>query len=798
MDTEQKLKKIEALLKGAKKPSQGSSTEGEKASAQTADTVVNRTAATNPASPEPVAIIGLSAKFPGCQSVEDFWAALQNNTSLIEQLPKERIDFDSLPEVFTQGLDMEQLRWGGIVPDAMGFDAAFFDIPEGDAQLMDPRQRILMMSIYNTLEDAGYAPSSFRQSATALFLGVEDSEYAQTLHEMRVDPGLFNSPNMIANSIAYLFDFRGPSEFINTMCSSAAIALHRAVMCLRNGEAQQAIVGAANLMLRPEPFLGLARMGQLSDSNNVASFGDAASGYLRADGVASVLLKPLSKAEADGDAIYATIKNSAVNFNGQGGMSFATPNIPSHMAVIEKCYSEAAVDIRDISYIEAQGMATPVSDMVEWNAFNRALSALAEKQGVGLTAGKCAVSTVKPQMGHMHAASAFGALFKVIGSLKNDALYPILNFADISADLDTENQPCRLLSEVQSWTGSASNSATGKRLAGIHSYGIGGNNAHLLIEEYQASDVAVSGKVLTEESPQIIPLTATSPEQCKVIAGNLLALLKQTPTAPLASVAKTLQQGRDELPVKLAIVANDLASLMEILTSFVDRAASDESAIDSLYISGTSATASEGSTDSSALSWVNGEQIQWPDWRKQTAVKTLHLPVYPFELQTFTVEGPAIYEGGFDLATDSDGADTSSAVRFDTFKDDQTLNDAEKITSFITSFLASEVRMSADAIDAEQPMQHFGVDSIVTAKLVQSIKVELGVKLTGRDLLHCSTVASLTTLVAERRGDADESSTEAEQQKQLELEQEKLRNIELLNQFKSGEIDLEAVKNLVK
>ncbi|MCG7550623.1 polyketide synthase, partial [Pseudoalteromonas sp. Of7M-16] len=284
---------------------------------------------------EPIAIVGLEGYLPGCQSVAEFWQHLDKDESLIEEIPQSRFDWRLYADEAQDGevqSDKMRCRWGGFIPDIQSFDPHFFKLLPDDAERMDPQQRLLLMSVYNTLENAGYCPQALKGSNTGVFVGFERNEYLLNLIESGYDTGesLHQSDSMIANNISYYFDFSGPSEVVNTMCSGAAVAIHRAVVALRAGEIEQAIVGAANLLLRPDTFVKLSQSQQMSPTPTVKSFGEDADGYLRAEGVASILLKPYSRARKDGDAIYAVIKNSAVNYNGNRSASIAAPNTNAH------------------------------------------------------------------------------------------------------------------------------------------------------------------------------------------------------------------------------------------------------------------------------------------------------------------------------------------------------------------------------------------------------------------------------------------------------------------------------------
>ncbi len=290
--------------------------------------------------------------------------------------------------------------------------------------------------------------------------------------------GFGQANSMVANRISYHFDFAGPSEMVDATCAGFAVALHRAVVALRAGLIDRAIVGAANLILLPDPFVFLAGAGQLSARNTVKSFGRDGDGFVRAEGVGTILIEWRGDAASAGRRAYADIWHTTVNFNGRGGVSMASPNTEAHAELIKACYREAAIDPRDLSYIEAQGMGSPVADIAEWTAINRALTELCEEKGLQAAPGFCRVSTLKPMLGHMHSASSLGALLKVIRSFQTGRIHKLLDYSEPNEYCDMSDTPCRIAKETEAWeTGGR------PRLAAVHAYGSGGNNAHVLLEE---------------------------------------------------------------------------------------------------------------------------------------------------------------------------------------------------------------------------------------------------------------------------------------------------------------------------
>ena len=431
---------------------------------------------------EPIAITGLSGFFPHCMNVQSFWDHVDQDELLITEIPQDRFDWKDYYDPTGDEKGSMRAKWGGFIPDIASFDPGLFNISPVLADEMDPAQRLLLLSTWRTLEDAGIEPQSLKKSNTGVFIGCESNDYAELL--IRCKGLLFPNQmdSMLANRISYHFDLSGPSEFVNTMCSSFASALNRAVVALRAGSIDRAIVGAANVILLPEPLISLSQAGQLSSGKIVKSFGQGGDGFLRSEGVGTVLLERMTNVKDCHRFMYATIKHSAVNYNGQGGMSIASPNTEALTKLIKTCYQEAGIDPRQVAYIEAQGMGLPVTDIAEWTAMNRALTELCEERRCEFVPGYCRVSTLKPMMGHMQAASSLGALLRILRSFQTKKIHKVLGYTKPNEFCDMENTPCRIVTDTESWQ-----DAGYPRLAAFHSFGAGGNNAHVLLEEIDST-----------------------------------------------------------------------------------------------------------------------------------------------------------------------------------------------------------------------------------------------------------------------------------------------------------------------
>ncbi|HEX7312485.1 MAG TPA: SDR family NAD(P)-dependent oxidoreductase, partial [Pyrinomonadaceae bacterium] len=705
------------------------------------------------AAPEPIAVVGLSGYFPSCMSHQEFWRAIDEDRSLIEELPAGRFVLGQSAGPSDEGSTQQPSRWGGFIPDIESFDPEFFRMLPGEAELTDPQLRLLLMSVYHTLEDAGYAPQSLGKSRTGVFVGYEWNEYLQRLKAQGLTaPGFLGADSIIANQISYYLDLRGPSEVVNTMCSGAAVATHRAIRALRAGEIRQAVVGAVNLILNPDTHLSLSQMGQLSLEPTVRSFGKDAAGYLRGEAVASVLLKPLALAREDGDSVYALIVGSAVNFNGRGGTSISSPDIESHASLIKECYREAGIDVRHVTYVEAQGMGSQLTDIAEWEACNRALKSLAREQGVMLPAGGCRVSTLKPMTGHMHAASAFGALFKIIRSLQTDKVHKILGLTEINPHLDLEEQPCRLAAETVAWP-----ETDHPRLAGLHSYGASGNNAHLLIQEYRREPLPPE----REKGVHVVPFSARKPAQLRQLVSAVVAELAEHPAPSLAAVALTMQAGRDEMNHRAAFVADSTASLIEAAGLWL----AQDGPAGVFYGAGAGPSTDAGGESAGAIAarWVAGESIVWPRPDNHRTLPRLHLPGYPFETVRCWYEAPPLGAQSSEPTADttpadaparaSDAAPRTTAERqahAEPRRDDQPrFAHAESI---VRHLLSDFLKLGPQSLDLDRQFSELGFSSLLVIHLSAQLLQQHGVNLLPAKVFAQTSPRGLIRLVAETLG----------------------------------------------
>ena len=382
---------------------------------------------------------------------------------------------------------------------------------------MDPQQRLLLEVTWEALEDAGQVPERLAGTQTGVFIGIATNDYGRLqwndLERIDAYAGTGNALSIAANRISYLFDFRGPSIAIDTACSSSLVAVHLACRSLRNGESTLALAGGVNLILSPAIAINFTKAGAMAPDGRCKAFDARANGYVRSEGAGVVVLKPLSKALADGDPIYAVIRGSAVNQDGRSNGLMA-PNPLAQEAVLREAYRQAAVSPGDVQYVEAHGTGTLLGDPIEAKALGTVL-------GVDRPPGRpCALGSVKTNIGHLEAAAGIAGLIKVALALRHREIPPSLHFQKPNPHIPFDELPLRVQTALGPWP-----TESGPALAGVSSFGFGGTNAHVVLEE--APDSAIRSAECGAENPirnpqyqvaYLLPLSARSPEALQSLA----------------------------------------------------------------------------------------------------------------------------------------------------------------------------------------------------------------------------------------------------------------------------------------
>jgi myxalamid-type polyketide synthase MxaE and MxaD len=513
---------------------------------------------------EPIAIIGIGCRFPGAHGPEAFWQLLREGVDAITEVPAERFNLHAFydPDPATPG--KMNTRWGGFLDQVDQFDPHFFGISPREALRMDPQQRLLLEVTWEALEDAGQAPERLTGTHTGVFIGISTNDYSRIqfsdLSCIDAYAGTGNAMSIAANRISYLFDFRGPSIAIDTACSSSLVAVHLACCSLWNGESTLALAGGVNLILSPAITINFTKAGAMAPDGRCKAFDARANGYVRSEGAGLVVLKPLSRALADGDPIYAVIRGSAVNQDGRSNGLMA-PNPLAQEAVLREAYRRAGVSPGHVQYVEAHGTGTFLGDPIEAKALG---TVLATDRPPGRP---CALGSVKTNLGHLEAAAGVAGLIKVALALKHLEIPPSLHFQEPNPHIPFDEIPLRVQTSLGPWP-----AKSGPALAGVSSFGFGGTNAHVVLEEAPQSDLGMQNaewKISNPESAHLLPLSARSPEALHSLARayqNSLAASEST--VSLHDICYSASVRRSHHDYRLALTGHSLEQLSEVLEAF--------------------------------------------------------------------------------------------------------------------------------------------------------------------------------------------------------------------------------------
>ncbi|WP_079029833.1 phthiocerol type I polyketide synthase PpsB [Mycobacterium tuberculosis] len=497
---------------------------------------------------EPVAVVGIGCRFPGdVDGPESFWDFLVAGRNAISTVPADRWDAEAFyhPDPLTPG--RMTTKWGGFVPDVAGFDAEFFGITPREAAAMDPQQRMLLEVAWEALEHAGIPPDSLGGTRTAVMMGVYFNEYQSMLaaSPQNVDAysGTGNAHSITVGRISYLLGLRGPAVAVDTACSSSLVAVHLACQSLRLRETDLALAGGVSITLRPETQIAISAWGLLSPQGRCAAFDAAADGFVRGEGAGVVVLKRLTDAVRDGDQVLAVVRGSAVNQDGRSN-GVTAPNTAAQCDVIADALRSGDVAPDSVNYVEAHGTGTVLGDPIEFEA-------LAATYGHGGDA--CALGAVKTNIGHLEAAAGIAGVIKATLAVQRATIPPNLHFSQWNPAIDAASTRFFVPTQNSPWP-----TAEGPRRAAVSSFGLGGTNAHVIIEQGSelapvsegGEDTGVSTLVVTGKTAQRMAATA-----------QVLADWMEGPGAEVAvaDVAHTVNHHRARQATFGTVVARDRA-----------------------------------------------------------------------------------------------------------------------------------------------------------------------------------------------------------------------------------------------
>ncbi len=451
---------------------------------------------------DPIAIVGMACRVPGGgDSPEQFWELLRSGGDAVREVPADRWDANRWFDADPAEPGKAATKSGGFLDRIDAFDAAYFGILPREAERMDPQQRLLLEVALEGLADAGLPDAQLRGSRTGVFIASYHNDYSQLQYEdlesidARTLTGTLHS--VLANRLSFLLDLRGPSVSVDTACSSSLVAIHLACQSLRFGETDVALAGGVSLMVTPDLFVSMSKIGFMAPDGRCKTFDSRADGFGRGEGCGVVVLKRLADALSAGDRVLALIRGSAVNQDGHSTV-LAAPNGLAQRAMIEEALANAQLSPGRIGFVETHGTGTALGDPIE-------VEALAATVGRRDASGDpCYLGAAKASIGHLEAAAGVAGVIKTVLALRHEAIPPQAHFRELNPHISLSGTRLRIPTALVPWPVGAV-----PRCAGVSSFGVGGTNAHIIVEE--APNLDEGEERATSSVPRLLPLSARSP-----------------------------------------------------------------------------------------------------------------------------------------------------------------------------------------------------------------------------------------------------------------------------------------------
>ena len=500
---------------------------------------------------DPIAVVGMACRLPGdADTPARFWQLLHDGVDAVREVPRDRWNAAGWYDPDLSASGKAVTKWGGFLDRIDGFDAAYFGIPPREADRMDPQQRLFLEVAIEALDDAGLPHPKLAGSRTGVFVASYHNDYAQLQYadldaiDLRTLTGTLHS--VLANRLSWWLDLRGPSVAIDTACSASLVAVHLACQSLRLGESDIAITGGVSLMLRPELMVALSKVGFMAPDGRCKTFDARADGFGRGEGCSIVVLKRLSDAIADDDRVLAVIRGSAVNQDGHSTL-LAAPSGPAQVALIQEAMANAQVSPGRIGYVEAHGTGTALGDPIEVEA----IAATIGRSFAG--AAPCLIGSAKANFGHLEAAAGATGLIKAVLTLQHAMAPPQPNYQTLNPHIALDGTRLAIPSALTPWP-----SGPAPRCAAVSSFGVGGTNAHVILEE--APKLPARPSLVPAQVGSVLPLSAKSPGALRALAQAWVALLADTPESA-ADLCHTAARRRTHYDVRLAVTGRSTAEL---------------------------------------------------------------------------------------------------------------------------------------------------------------------------------------------------------------------------------------------
>lgn len=654
---------------------------------------------------EKIAIIGMDGRFPESENLPEFWNNLTEGKDCITEVPKERWDWE---KYYGAGKEDGNVycKWGGFLKDVDKFDPLFFHISPKEANFMDPHERIFLETAWHAIEDAGYTREELKESKVGVFasamyghyelFGVEETSKGAPL----ATSSLFSN---IPNRVSYIMNFRGPSLFVETACSSSLEVLRLACDSIQNKECDMAIVGGVNLSLHENKYILLCQTNFLASDGRCRSFGEGGDGYVPGEACGVVVVKSLERAQKDGDHIYGVIDGIATNHGGKTN-GYSVPNPKAQTELIQNVIELSQVPPESIGYIEAHGTGTALGDPIEITALNNAFHKYTDKKQF------IRIGSVKSNIGHCEAASGMASIIKVLLMFQKKKLVPSLHSAIPNKEIAFEKTPFALQHRYEDW-----NTTSGMaRRAGISAFGAGGTNLHAILEEYE--DTLEAHREVNTDKNRLFVLSAKNQQALTRYAKAVIDFLKKEETMQnkntlFADLVYTFQLGREELEHRLCIIASGTEELKNKLEAFLEQKEDKDilTGIVKKIKEQESITIKEKDLWEAAQFWVNGSRILWKEAYTLERPRKISAPNYPFDKERCWIKSRSNKE---EVKAAEPVLDKASGKK--------------QAIEYLKEVFGAELEIAADRIDSEQTFDRYGLDSVMVVNLTKTLEKRLG------------------------------------------------------------------------
>jgi len=589
---------------------------------------------------EPIAIVGLSGRYPESIDIEAYWNNLRDGKDCVTEVPEQRWDWKDYYTDDKANPGKHSSKWGGFISGVDEFDPRFFNISPREASYIDPQERLFLQHAWMAVEDAGF-------TRERLQIPVENDQAGQVGVYVGVMYGEYNlsgSLASIANRVSYFLNLHGPSMTLDTMCSSSLTAIHLACQDLKMGRTNLAIAGGVNVSIDPNKYSMLSAGQFISSDGHCQSFGEGGDGYIPGEGVGAVVLKKLSEAVKDKNHIYGIIKGSSLNHGGKTN-GYTVPNPNAQASAISRALRESGTDPKYISYVEAHGTGTKLGDPIEITALSKAYQLKAEEN-------RCLVGSSKSNIGHCESAAGIAGLTKVLLQMKYKQIVPSLHSEKLNPNIDFEKSPFEINQTLKNWEKPTVDGKQIPRTAGLSSFGAGGSNAHIIIQEYDET----ASETFINSPYAIVPLSARTDEQLTQKVRDLYTFIERTHASSqekidLFQLAYTLQIGREAMDERVGFLATSIEELVEKLKAYV---AGEEEIEDVFHgqVKENKDTISLFNTDTDFEEtiakwiaqekyakilglWAKGLHLDWTKFYNQEKIQIISLPTYPFAKEKY-------------------------------------------------------------------------------------------------------------------------------------------------------------------